>query len=219
MTIVIQQEHEAVQIPDWVRDLNSFRQWAKSDDFPQEGQYAHLGGKLWVDPSMERLAHNKLKSKVNAVLTPLVEDSDTGQFLGDRFLLTNVGPDLSTQPDGMFVSHTAVAEGWVRLEAGDDCIEVEGSPDMVLEVVSPTSVERDTVVLRDLYFRAGVLEYWLADPRRGGLTFEILRRGPKGFIATRKQGGWIKSAVFGMSFHLSRRDHRDGYPIFLLDVR
>jgi Uma2 family endonuclease len=219
MTVVIQQEHEAVQIPDWVRDLNSFRRWAKSDDFPEQGWYAHLGGKLWVDPSMERLAHNKLKSKVNAVLTPLAEGLDAGQFFGDRMLLTNVEADLSTEPDGMFVSHSAVAEGRVRLEQGDDCVEVEGSPDMVLEVVSPTSVQKDTVVLRELYFRAGVTEYWLADPRRAGLTFEILKRGPKGFVATRKHEGWIKLAVFGKSFHLSRKDHPQGYPIFLLDVR
>ncbi len=219
MTVVIQQEHEAVQIPDWVSDLCSFRRWAKSEDFPQQGRYAHLGGKLWVDPSMERLAHHKLKSKVNAVLTPLAEQSDTGQFLGDRMLLTNVEAELSTEPDGMFISHVAVVLGRVRLDQGDDALEVEGSPDMVLEVVSPTSVEKDTVVLRDLYFRAGISEYWLADPRLGGLTFDILKRGPRGFVATRKQGGWLKSAVFGKSFRLSRTDHKQGFPIFHLDVR
>lgn len=60
MTVVIQQEQEAIEIPDWVRDLNSFRKWAKSDDFPQRGWYAHLNGKIWVDLSMEKLALRRL---------------------------------------------------------------------------------------------------------------------------------------------------------------
>jgi hypothetical protein len=90
---VIQQEQEALLlIPDWVRDLESFRQWAKSDEFPTRGWYAHLDGQLWVDPSMERAAHNRLKTKFSTVLAPLVEEARSGYFFGDRMLLTNEGP-------------------------------------------------------------------------------------------------------------------------------
>ena len=77
---------------------------------------------------------------------------------------------------------------------------MEGTPEMVLEVISPTSVHKDTIVLQDLYWRAGIKEYWVADPRREGLSFDILKHGPKGFVTSRKQDGWIKSAVFGKSF-------------------
>ena len=78
---------------------------------------------------------------------------------------------------------------------GEDSLEAEGSPDMVLEVVSATSRRKDTVVLRELDWRAGVKEYWLAEPRRDDVTFDILRHAPKGYVATRKPGGWIKSTV------------------------
>jgi len=40
---------------------------------------------------------------------------------------------------------------------GDDSIEILGSPEMTLEVISPTSVEKDTVHLRRLYWKAGYL--------------------------------------------------------------
>ena len=34
---------------------------------------------------------------------------------------------------------------------------------MTLEVVSSSSVRKDTVDLRDRYYKAGILEYWLVD--------------------------------------------------------
>jgi Uma2 family endonuclease len=217
--VVVQQEQQAVRIPGWVRDLASFRRWAKSDDFPDRGWYAHLNGELWVDPSMERLAHNQVKSKFTVVLTPLVEESGIGRFLGDRMLLTNIEAGLSTEPDGMFLSYEGLREGRVRLAEGEDSLEVEGSPDVVVEVVSPTSRQKDTVVLRELYWRSGVREYWLADPRRQELVFDILRHGPKGYAAIRKQGGWIKSSVFGKSFRLTRGTDPLGLATYDLAVR
>ena len=90
---------------------------------------------------------------------------------------------------------------------------------MVLEVVSPTSRQKDTVVLRDLYWRAGVAEYWLVEPRRDDLAFDVLRHGPKGYLATRKQGGWLKSNVFGKSFRVTRDTDPRGDPVYTLAVR
>ena len=39
-----------------------------------------------------------------------------------------------------------------------------GAPDFVLEVISPSSVRRDTVIKMNKYKKAGVREYWLLDP-------------------------------------------------------
>jgi Uma2 family endonuclease len=216
---VIQPEPAASHIPDWVRDLASFRRWAKSEDFPSRGWYAHLNGRLWVDPSMETAAHNNLKSKFVIVLKPLVEDARSGDYYGDRMLLTNLDAGLSTEPDGMFVSFAALKEERAQLKHGDNSLEVLGSPEMVLEVVSSTSVQKDTRVLRDLYWQAGVQEYWLADPRGDDLAFDILKRVPKGYAAARKQAGWLKSPVFGKSFRLTRRINDVGMSIFDLAVK
>jgi Uma2 family endonuclease len=189
-TVVIQQEQEAVRIPVWVSDLPTFRRWAKSEEFPQHGWYAYLNGELWVDPSMEPLRRDRLKNRFAVTLTPLAEKRPgLGIFLGDRMLLTNIEAGLSTEPDGMFLSYDSLRERRARLDEGDESVEVEGSPDMVLEVISPTSRHKDTVILRDLYWRAEVKEYWLANPGRAAgvdVEFEILKRGPRGFIPVRK---------------------------------
>lgn len=217
--VIIQQEQEVVEIPERVKDLASFRRWAKSDDFPTRGWYAHLAGRLWIDPSMERLAHNLIKTSVAAVLTQLGKEAQSGQFLGDRMLLTHLAAALSTEPDGMFLSFDGLKTGRCRLARGEDSLEVVGSPDMVLEVVSPSSRQKDTVILRELYWRAGIREYWLAEAGRDELTFDILRRTASGYAAARKQGGWVKSAVFSKSFHLTRTSDPYDNPIYTLAAR
>src|SRR5205814_3191780 len=98
-------------------------------------------------------------------------------------------------------------------------VELEGSPDMVLEVISRSSVHKDTVVLRQAYWESEIREYWLVDVRREPLKFDILRHTAKGYAATRKQDGWIKSAVFGKSFQLTQGKSALGHPEFTLAVR
>ena len=72
---------EKVCIPAWVVDLESFRRWACSDDFPEHGWFSHIKGKLWVDVSMETVPHNQLKAEVAFVLTALAEGKPIGEIL------------------------------------------------------------------------------------------------------------------------------------------
>ena len=90
---------------------------------------------------------------------------------------------------------------------------------MVLEVVSRSSVQKDTRNLREDYWQAGVREYWLIDARPDPLTFDILRHTPRGYRAAPKKDGWIRSAVFGKSFRLLRGITALGHPQFTLEVR
>ena len=41
----------------------------------------------------------------------------------------------------------------------------KGAPDMVIEILSPSTMRRDRIVKLDLYRRAGVREYWIVDPQ------------------------------------------------------
>ena len=44
---------DEVRIPGGIEDLEAFRRWAKSDEFPERGRFAFLGDDLWVDLAME----------------------------------------------------------------------------------------------------------------------------------------------------------------------
>jgi Uma2 family endonuclease len=211
-----------VRIPDWVADLEAFRRWARSEDFPERGWISYLDGELWVDLSMEQLfTHNQVKTQYTVVLGGISESGQLGYFFIDRVRLSNLEANLSTEPDGLFVSYEAIRTGRVRLIKGAEqgYIELEGSPDMALEVVSAESVKKDTEILRDLYWRAGITEYWLVDARREPLRFDILRRTARGYVASRRQGPWLKSAVFGKAFALEQGADPLGHPQFILRTR
>src|SRR5436305_9435106 len=92
---------DPVRIPKWVKDLASFRRWARSDDFPEHGRISYLGGDIWVDLSMEREAHNQAKSEITIVLGSLAKQAGTGRFYADGMRLTNADAELSSEPDGM----------------------------------------------------------------------------------------------------------------------
>lgn len=105
------------------------------------------------------------------------------------------------------------------VEAADEgYLEVAGTPDLVLEIVSKTSVRKDTVVLRNLYRQADIPEYWLVDVRGERLQFEILRRGRRGYVASRKKADWVKSAVLDRSFRLALQSDDAGNPEYTLEV-
>jgi Uma2 family endonuclease len=97
--------------------------------------------------------------------------------------------------------------------------ELQGSPDMVLEVVSRSSKRKDTKTLKKAYWEAGIREYWLVQARNEPLEFTIFRRAARGYAATRPVGGWTKSAVFGKSFRLTRKMYARRQPIFSLETR
>jgi Uma2 family endonuclease len=85
--------------------------------------------------------------------------------------------------------------------------------------VSASSVEKDSEILPELYWRAGIPEYWLVDARKARLEFDIFRHEPDRYKAVRKQAGWIKSRVLGKSFHLARQIDDAGNPEYNLAVR
>ncbi len=61
---------------------------------------------------------------------------------------------------------------------------LQGAPDLVVEILSPGTRSRDQRLKRDVYERAGVGEYWLVDPDRDEI--EALRRAGARFLSPQR---------------------------------
>jgi Uma2 family endonuclease len=211
-----------VRVPDEVTDLKSFRAWARSDDFPTGCRIDYLAGLIWIDQTMERLfSHNLVKTACTISVGGLVDRENRGRYFSDGVRLVNPGGDLSPEPDGLFASWETFQSGRLRCvtQSNGDYLELEGTPDMALEVVSRSSVQKDTKVLFALYWEIGIPEYWLIDARKDVIRFDIFKHTAKGYVAVKKHGGWLKSNVFGKEFRLTRQTDPVGQPQFTLAVR
>ena len=77
------------------------------------------------------------------------------------------------QPDLLFISNERA-----EIVTQDN---VRGAPDLVVEILSPTTADRDRTIKLELYAAHGVKEYWMVDPDsrtvmvllRGGSRFEV----------------------------------------------
>ncbi len=220
--ITVIYESEKVSVPTWVVDLESFRRWVDADDFPENGRIWYLKGEVWIDMSKEQIfTHVLVKTEFTIVLGNLVKTAGLGLFLGDGVLLSNIAADISGVPDAIFVSQATLQSDRLELIEGRETgyVELEGTPDMVLEVVSRGSVRKDTVVLHEAYWQAGIREYWLVDARHESIQFNIFRHTAEGYSSTRKRDGWLKSAVFGKSFQFRQGLNALGHPEYTLAVR
>jgi len=199
----------SVTMPAAAATLDGFRAWACSGDFPDKGRISYINDEILLEMSPEELETNvKVKTVIAAVLHQLVDSAGLGTIFGDGTLVSNVVANLATEPDCTFVSYDNFKSGRTRVEARKDrpgqFMEIVGSPDWVLEVVSRSSVRKDTRLLKAAYHAAGVGEYWLINAMGDEIDFQILHHEPNGFAAAAEEQGWRESRAFGRQFQLKR---------------
>jgi Uma2 family endonuclease len=216
---------EQVEIP-FVTSLAEFRAWALSDRFPERGRIDYLAGRIEVDMSPEDIfCHGTLKTEMVSVLGQLVKQRGLGYLLSDRTRVSCPEADLSVEPDIVFLSEESLETGRVRLipkatGEADRYVEVEGPPDLIVEIVSDSSVTKDTRRLPPAYARSGVREFWLADARGDRLRFDIHQWTPSGYcLAERDAAGFQRSTVFSAAFSLARRRNPHGRWTFDLQTK
>jgi Uma2 family endonuclease len=213
-----------VRIPTSALTLAGFRSWATSDDFPEHVRAAFIGEQIYLDLNNEDPeSHVSVKTEVTRVLATLSRELKLGQYYASGVLISNEEAGVSNNPDASLLGRKALRTGRVRLVPREGTEgpfrEVVGTPDWVLEVISDSSVQKDTARLRQAYHRAGIPEYWLIDSRGEEIDFQILYWRKKGYVAAPNQDGWQRSRVFGRSFRLVRRTDDFGLWEYTLEVR
>jgi len=211
-----------LHVPGWVTDVDSFRKWTDTDDFPDRGNIWWLAGEVWADMSKERLfSHLAVKQEFFRVLGNLAKSDCPGMVIPDGLLLSNFAAEISGNPDATYISAETLDSDRVRLIEGTKggWVEVQGTPDMVLEVVSDSSVDKDLVTLMTGYWEAGIPEYWVVDARSDEPRFDIFRHGSRAYKKSSRRAGWVTSHVFRKAFQLRVARDKARHPTYTLDVR
>jgi Uma2 family endonuclease len=137
-------------------------------------QYELFDGELVMTPSPSR-EHQRIAGKLYARLVDHVEKNS----LGEAYIApldTIFDPYTTLQPDILFVSKERLPE------VGRE--RIEGAPDLVVEVLSPSTFHKDLRRKMTVYSRFGVQEYWIVDPEMK--TIELYSQGEQGLELARR---------------------------------
>ena len=135
---------------------------------PEGERYELLDGELVMVPSLS-MRHQELAARLFVAVYVFVQEHSLGKCYDapTDVEFWNGNEKEVVQPDILFVS---AEREHILTEAN-----VQGAPDLVVEVLSPSTESRDRGYKRDLYARHGVGEYWLVDP--DARTVTVLRLG------------------------------------------
>ena len=122
-----------------------------------------------IESMPPKVIHQTLNNFLNKLLSVFVELFNLG-YVGIAPLEVRIAKNNSREPDVVFVSRK-------RMNIVNDD-RIDGAPDLIIEIVSKDSVQRDREDKFDEYEAAGVREYWIIDnrPRRHSAEFYRLNR-------------------------------------------
>ena len=136
---------------------------------PEDRRYELLDGDLVMTPA-PREAHQRISGRLNMLLLQAADRFGAGRVYAAPFDVVLSDTDV-VQPDLLFISNER--EHIITEE------NVQGAPDLVVEILSPSTADRDLTFKRALYARHGVKEYWLVDT--DAKTVTVLVRDTQGF--------------------------------------
>ena len=153
---------------------------------PADERYELLDGDL-IMVTAPNLKHQKVQVRLGQCLWRFIRDHKLGEMFYapcDVFLSdSNV-----VQPDLLFVSRE-------REHLLSDGEKVRGAPDLVVEILSPSTADKDRGSKRELYGRHGVAEYWLVDPIAETVSIHRQRGGVLSSADTFSRGQTLRSPL------------------------
>ncbi len=159
-------------------------------------KYELIDGVVVMSPSPTP-RHQAVTVAIVGQLFVYLHDHPVGQVLVETDVQLGEGPtgrDLVYRPELVFIATERLPEMRDRLV---------GPPDVVVEIVSPTSRRMDAETKKEDYERIGVREYWLFDPERNAMTFYRLE-GDRFVEAAFSDDAYVSQAVPGFTLDLKR---------------
>lgn len=130
------------------------------DDFlalPDDGnRYEIIEGVLYT-VNAPNIDHQYVVTQLIKKLAVFIEEHNLGEVLAAPFEVHLSKSTRPVQPDVLFIK----AENW----PGAGVSFYDGVPDLIVEVISPSSIRTDQHIKFNAYEQAGVPEYWIANPK------------------------------------------------------
>ena len=141
---------------------------------PDDKRYELLNGDLMMVPA-PNMRHQRVLARLGTRLRQFTQEHGLGELFFAPCDVVLSDTDV-VQPDLLFISrareHTITDEN------------VRGAPDLVIEILSPSTADRDLGYKHDLYGRHGVPEYWVVDPLAETVAVHRRRDGELKLTAT-----------------------------------
>lgn len=159
---------------------------------PEDKRYELIEGDLSMTPSPTS-RHQIISGNLHFHLSDYVRKKGLGIVLAAPMDVVLSDEDV-VQPDLLFISNDR------KGIMGEK--NIRGAPDLVIEILSPTSLERDAVIKRKLYAKHAVREYWIVNPDEK--TIEVMTWSEKGFqtVQAYPRGATLRSPLLA-GFSLS----------------
>ena len=150
---------------------------------PGDERYELLDGEL-VMIAAPNIAHQIVSDDLFLLLQNFVKRNKLGRMFSapTDVVLSDINV---VQPDLTFVS-----KGRMSIVGRKN---IRGAPDLVVEVLSLSSPDRDLVRKRDIYARHGVGEYWIADPDARSIRVMVLEDGAYRVVGEYETGDVLAS--------------------------
>lgn len=155
-----------------------------------------LDGQL-LEVEVPTWTHERIVAVLIAILGTWAWTRNAGQVLGSGYKL-RIDDRRGTMPDVQFYRRG-------NSPAGQEAGLEHGRPDLVIEVISPSSRSKDSVRKLHDYAALGVPEYWLIDPEALTLERLVLREGTYSIVEALEGAAVFRPEGFdGLEVDLSR---------------
>lgn len=132
---------------------------------PDERRYELIEGELFMVPSPD-FSHQSILRNLGFALWHFIKRDSLGLVFYAPFDVILTEHDV-IQPDIVFVSNERRS---ILTEKN-----IQGGPDLVVEILSSGTRERDILVKKGLFARHGVREYWIVDPVGKSIEVMVLK--------------------------------------------
>ena len=164
----------------------TYREYLKTPEI--KARYDIVDGVMTMAPA-PTVTHQRILLRLVRLLDQFVSEQQLGEvLLAPVDVIIGREPLRTRQPDLLFVSNERASI------LGD---QVEGAPDLIVEILSPSNTRSDLEAKLSDYATLGVSECWLVSPE--ARSVEILGL---------TEGSWVRLGISGLGSRCSPRFYR-----------